>query len=210
MQNGSYSGILGKLTLSLELIIGQNQKSHSSNPAGLLQRKEIDLYLKAETEFIDEKWLKKSNIFRTDNLVAGHAISLTNTSYFDLVRNFDLGFWMFAFYFVTILVGWLALLVLLHLTMPGKLPDGLGPGRRMQRSSKLKRKILWLTQILENYTDLSTFPPPIRVLLVFANLWFWFVTLFLIANIKTNKVVSLKVSKPSGLSFIASLSLFYY
>lgn len=48
--------------------------------------------------------------------MAGHLISLINTSYFDLIGNFNLGFPIFSFYLITVLIGLLVFLALLSLT----------------------------------------------------------------------------------------------
>ena len=132
-------------------------------------------------EFIDEPWLKKTKPLRTEEIGLGHEIHEKHRIY-DLMKNFNLGFKVFFFYFSTLLVS---LLMFLGLKIVSRETTKVVPSEATSReavSGSNSGKFSAFFGLFFGNHKLS-----IKLFLLYFGLFQWHAMIFLTNSIKTNK-----------------------
>ena len=167
-ENGTYTGLLG-----------------------LMQQRKADLYLKGLTDHdVDEPWLLKSATIESEIISFGHSIFDKNdVSYFDLINNFNVGLKLLSIYLAALLIIVIFGLIINEVNFNVRSSKGVSRRRRMIKRRKSFFKKILTTFRSFNQTNKFT---PICLFFIFLHMFFWFTQLFLVNNIKTNKVSNTK------------------
>lgn len=147
---------------------------------GQLERKEVDVYFKGETEFIDEPFLRKTFPFNSERILIGHIIfDDKEKPYFDLISNFTVGLGLVSYFLAVFAVSFFCFFALVNLA------------RRISTSSRNRKSVFESSfNVLKYFVCEQKSLSSIQVFLVALNLCFWFNRLFISNSIKTSKVVS--------------------
>ena len=125
---------------------------------------------KGESRHHDESWLGKTLPMRTETIVIGHRIFDTNdVNYYDLIKNFNPGYMLLAFYFSSILIAFLVYQVLI----------------KTQKKSNRSYLLIIFNFIFIRKHLLSS----IGISFIFFELFIMLTQMMLSINVKTNKVV---------------------
>ena len=136
-----------------------------------------------EPDYFHEDWLLKSMPMNAEHIRPAQWVERKSVKYFDLMDNFKLGFTLFASYLAVVLAAVLACFWLNELKH--KIEFGVWRRARVRtRRVGIRKRIAWALSKF-GMNRLST----VGIFVLFFHLFVWFTTLFLINNIKTNKVV---------------------
>lgn len=132
-------------------------------------------YLKGETQFIQEQWLKHSWPLKTERIILGHRIFSNGVSFNDLMRNFAFGYKIILSYLVTLVVLTAVFLVLSKVTFKIRFRN---------KRNIISNFFVLMALFVKNQRRFVY----IRCFCLFLTIFFWFSLLFVTNNIKTNKV----------------------
>ena len=138
------------------------------------------MYLRGQPDYLHEDWLGKSVPVQMSNIAVGQIIRdrEKDVAYFNLLNNFNVGFTLSFTYFSS----FFAILALSFLI--AELSQRIRFGRR-EMVTFSKRIALSLSKFQNKRRS------AIGIYLLFVHLFLWVTQLFLVNNIKTNKVVRL-------------------
>ena len=136
------------------------------------------MYMRGQPEYLEEDWLAKTVPLRMENIIIGQFIREKKAvSFFNLLNNFNVGFSLSAIFLLS-LIGILSCSFLINEII-----------RRIRferrRTVKICKRIASAVSSF-GVKRLSA----IGIFVLFVHLFLWLSQLFLINNIKTNKVVS--------------------
>lgn len=142
----------------------------------------FDHFRTGEADVINEEWLHKSWPFGVEQISLFYGLSdREDVSFFDLIENFMIGIQVTCIYLAVSLSVLLFCLIINEITVDFISSRQFAPNFRKPRS--LSAKIDLALKSLD-IRKLST----IGVFVLFVNMFFWLTRLFLMNNIKTNKV----------------------
>ena len=138
------------------------------------------MYMRGQPDYLEEDWLAKSVPIRMESVISGQCIREQKAvSFFNLLNNFNVGFTLSAIFLLS-LVGIFSCSFLIN-----EITKRIRFERR--RTVKICKRIATATSSFR-VKRLSA----IGIFVLFVHLFLWVSQLFLINNIKTNKVVSSK------------------
>lgn len=139
----------------------------------------MDLYLRGQADHLHEEWLAKSLPVQLSSALVGHAVYRDKYKVFDLLHNFNIGFALISAYLFSF-VGILVIALLIN-RINHRIQFG-----RQEGTDKIRKKIISVWVAFQENNQHSA----VGLFVLFIHLFLWLTQIFLINNIKTNKVVS--------------------
>lgn len=156
-----------------------------------LQTQRIDFLLKPEPDNVDEPWLLRTSALSTERTRFAHLIpDQQNESFFDLMDNFKVDISLLSIFLgsllATLLIGFCIRRLAYRVRFGASRRPKLIRGLQVHRFAY--RKLGFMKIELPNL-------PALAILALFFGEFIWLTELFLINNIKTNKVVNIGLLK---------------
>lgn len=132
---------------------------------------------------MEEDWLKKTNVIRSEQIVIGHRIS-RDVSYYDLMLNFNLGWQVFAYYLSNFVLSVLFFFMLIYTL------------KRLKQTEKETLSRTFFISV-KRLLALNAKRSVAGIFLISFSMFLYQTRLFLINNIQTNQVVGNGIQKPN-------------